>query len=160
MNASVFLFVAFAIGVVSGLRALTAPAVISWAAHFQWIDLSHTWASFLGSPATPYILTVLAIAELANDLLPKTPPRTATPSFVIRLASGAFCGAALAAGTGLSAFTGVLFGAFGVIVGTFGGYGARTRLVRSLKVPDFVIALPEDAIAIGGGFIAASLLPH
>jgi uncharacterized membrane protein len=30
------------------------------------------------------------------------------------------------------------------------------RLVRALKVPDFVIALAEDAVAIAGGLLIVS----
>ena len=33
---------ALLIGFVAGLRALTAPAAISWAAHFGWLQLSGT----------------------------------------------------------------------------------------------------------------------
>ena len=36
------------------------------------------------------------------------------------------------------------------------GYEARTRLVRALKAPDFLIALIEDAV--GGGFLLVSVL--
>jgi uncharacterized membrane protein len=49
-----------------------------------------------------------------------------------------------------------VLGALGAVVGTLGGYQARTRSVAALKVPDFVIALIEDAIAIGGGFLLVS----
>jgi uncharacterized membrane protein len=44
---------------------------------------------------------------------------------------------------------GAIVGAIGAVVGAFAGYHARVGLVRSLKVPDFVIAIPEDLIAIG-----------
>jgi uncharacterized membrane protein len=51
---------------------------------------------------------------------------------------------------------GALLGAAGGIAGAFGGYEARTRLVNALKVPNFVIAILEDALAIGGGFFLVS----
>ena len=38
----------------------------------------------------------------------------------------------------------------------YGGYEARTRLVKALKVPDVLIACLEDAIAIGGGLFIVS----
>jgi uncharacterized membrane protein len=47
-------------------------------------------------------------------------------------------------------------GAVGGIIGTVGGYAARTGLVRALKVPDFVIALLEDVVAVGGGLFLVS----
>jgi hypothetical protein len=42
--------------------------------------------------------------------------------------------------------------------GAFGGYEVRKRLVRALKAPDFVIALLEDAVAIGGGLLIVAVL--
>jgi uncharacterized membrane protein len=50
-----------------------------------------------------------------------------------------------------------LVGALGAVAGTLGGYAARTRLVKALKVPDFAVALPEDAVAIGGALLIAFL---
>ena len=60
---------ALLIGVVAGLRAMTAPAAVSWAAHLGWLPLQHTPIAFLGATVTPYILTVLAIGELITDQL-------------------------------------------------------------------------------------------
>jgi uncharacterized membrane protein len=64
---------ALLIGVVAGLRALSAPAAVSWAAHLGWLPVQHTPLAFLGATVTPYILTVLAIGELITDQLPKPP---------------------------------------------------------------------------------------
>jgi uncharacterized membrane protein len=44
---------------------------------------------------------------------------------------------------------GALLGAVGAVIGAFAGYKARVGLVRSLGVPDFAIAIPEDLVAIG-----------
>ena len=44
---------------------------------------------------------------------------------------------------------GALLGAIGAVIGTFAGYKARVGLVKSLGVPDFVVAIPEDLVAIG-----------
>ena len=51
---------------------------------------------------------------------------------------------------------GAVLGGVGGVVGGFAGYEARTRLVKALKVPDTVVALLEDAVAIGGGFFLVS----
>lgn len=40
---------ALLIGFIAGLRAMTAPAMVSWAAHFGWLDLSGTSLAFLGN---------------------------------------------------------------------------------------------------------------
>src|SRR5256885_7578272 len=88
---------AFLIGLIAGLRAMTPPAAVSWAARLGWLHLENTWLAFLGYAATPYIFTVAAIGELVSDKLPKTPSRKETPGFIVRIVSGAFCGAALGA---------------------------------------------------------------
>ena len=156
MNITFVFALAFAVGVIAGLRALTAPMVVSWAARLNWLNVSGTWAAFLGSAATPYIFTVLAIGEIVNDKLPKTPSRKAPPSFAVRIVSGAFSGAALAVGASQSAALGAVCGGLGAVAGTLGGYELRTRLVKALHAPDLVIALIEDAVAVGGGFFIVS----
>jgi uncharacterized membrane protein len=82
---------AFLIGVVAGLRALTPLAAVSWAARLGWLHLDNTWLAFLGYAATPYIFSVLAIGELINDKLPKTPSRKAPPGFIARIVTGTLC---------------------------------------------------------------------
>jgi uncharacterized membrane protein len=142
---------AFAIGIVAGLRSMTAPAVVSWAARLRWINLDSTALAFLGYAATPWIFTVLAIAELVTDKLPMTPSRKTPGPFTGRILLGGLSGAALSSGVGQSLIAGALLGAVGAVVGTLGGYKVRTRSVAALKVPDFVIALVEDAVAVLGG---------
>ena len=139
---------AFLIGVITGLRSMTGPAAVSWAAHLGWIDLSSTPLAFLGYSATPYILSLFALGELIVDKLPKTPSRKAPPGFIARVVLGTFSGCALLMGIGQPAIVGAVLGCAGAIAGTLGGYEARTRLVRALNLPDIVIALLEDAIAI------------
>ena len=78
------LVLAFLIGVVSGLRALTAPAAVSWAARLGFLKLEGTPLAFMGYVATPYIFSLLAIGELINDKLPKTPSRKVPPQFIAR----------------------------------------------------------------------------
>jgi uncharacterized membrane protein len=142
---------AFLIGGISGLRSMTAPALISWAAHLGWIDLSNTPLAFFGYAATAYIVSALAVAELIADKLSQTPSRKALPGFAARLVLGTLSGYALLVGIGQPGFIGALLGCGGAIAGTLGGYEARMRLVKALNVPDFVIALLEDAFAIVGG---------
>src|SRR5271170_3386956 len=111
---------AFLIGVIAGLRSLTAPAVLSWAARLGWLHVENTWLAFLGFAATPYILSVLAIGELIADKLPNTPSRKAPPGFITRILTGALSGAALGASGG-SWMIGLVAGVIGAVAGTFGG---------------------------------------
>ena len=146
----------FLIGVVAGLRALTAPAVVAWAAHRDWLHLHGSPLSFMGSTAAVVIFTPLALVELIGDKLPSTPSRLKPAGLISRLVLGALSGAAVAASAAPSIVLGGVLGAAGGIAGAFAGYQARTRLVRALQVPDFVIACLEDVVAIGGALLIVS----
>jgi uncharacterized membrane protein len=143
---------ALLIGVVAGLRAMTAPAVVSWAAYLCRMHLEGTWLAFLGYAWTPYILSALALAELVTDQLPKTPSRKVPMQFGARIVTGALCGTALGASGG-TWIGGLVAGVIGAIAGTLGGYEFRTRLVARTGGRDLPIALLEDAIAIGGAIL-------
>jgi uncharacterized membrane protein len=155
---SLTLLLACGIGFVAGLRSLTAPAVVAWAAYLGWINLQNSPLAFVGSKWAVIILTILAMVELVVDQLPSTPPRTGAMGLSARIATGALSGACLAAAGSASIGFGAIAGIAGALAGAFGGYYARVGLVRSLRVPDFAIALPEDAIAIGLGLFLASRL--
>jgi len=152
------LLFAFLIGVVGGLRALTAPAVTSWAAYLGWLNLASSPLKFMGSMITVVFFTILACVELVTDQLPSTPARTKPAGLIPRILLGGLCGAAVASAGGPSLALGAVFGAVGGVAGAFAGYEVRTRLVKALGVPDFVIAVLEDAVAIGGGLLLLSRL--
>jgi len=145
------LLAALLIGVVAGLRSMTAPAAVAWGAAFGWVPLDGTWAGFLARPVARWIFTALALGELVGDKLPTTPSRKAVGPFAGRVASGAFCGAALGAARGATV-TGAVAGAVGAVLGTLGGYEARTRLAASIGGRDTPIALLEDVVAIAAAF--------
>lgn len=147
-----------AIGFVCGLRTMTPIAAISWAAHLGWLNFSGTHLSWLGSTIAVAILTLAAAGEYVTDQLPGTPPRTAPLQLGARIVMGGFCGAALALAAPQSVVLGIVLGVIGALAGTFSGYQARTRSVKALKVPDFVIATLEDAIAISAAILIASHL--
>jgi uncharacterized membrane protein len=156
MSPSEALLLAFLIGIVAGFRSLTAPAVVSWAAHRNWIDLHNTPLSFMGSTVTVSIFVLLALGELVADQLPSTPSRTKPVGLIARIVLGGLSGACVAVAGAQSIVIGALLGAVGGVAGAFAGYEVRTRLVRALKVPDLVIAVLEDAVAIGGGLLIVS----
>ncbi len=141
---------AFLIGIVAGLRAMTAPAVVSWAARLGWLKLQGTPLAFLGAALTPWIFTLAGLGELINDKLPKTGSRKAPPAFIARILLGALCGAAIGATAG-GLLGGLVAGALGAVAGTLGGYELRSRLARAAG-RDLPIALLEDVIAIALAF--------
>jgi uncharacterized membrane protein len=157
MNPSTILFLAaLGIGVISGLRSLTTPAAVSWAAHLHWIDPGNTPMAFLAATATVYGLSALAIFELIADKLPFTPRRTIPPAFAARILTGAFSAAALYVCAHQPIYTGAAIGAVGAVAGTLGGYHARHWLVKSLNVPDILVALAEDTVDVGGAMFLVS----
>jgi uncharacterized membrane protein len=140
---------AFLIGLFAGLRSLTAPAAAAWAGYLGWLRLQRP-LSLIGSLPSVVIFSLLAVGELVADKLPKTPSRTAPVGLIARTVTGALTGACIAASGGEGAIVGAALGIIGAFVGCFGGYQARTRLVRALGKPDIYVALVEDLIAIGG----------
>jgi uncharacterized membrane protein len=156
MDATTVLLLAFLIGAVDGLRSLTAPAVVAWGAHVKWLGLQSTPLAFMGSEAAVVVFTLLAVLELIADQLPSTPARTAPLGLIARILLGALSGACLAASGVQPIAVGAVLGAAGGVAGAFGGYQARTRLVKALRVPDAVIACIEDAVAIGAALFIVS----
>lgn len=142
---------ALLIGIVAGLRAMTAPALVSWAAHLGWLDLGGTWLAFLGNFWVRWILTVFALGELVTDQLPSTPSRTVPVQFGTRILTGALSGAAIGAGSG-AMIGGLILGIVGAIIGTLGGREFRSRLAKAFG-NDRPAALIEDAVAIGGALL-------
>jgi len=143
------------IGAVAGLRALTAPAVVAWAAMLHWINLDGTWVQWLGHPITVAVLTVLALGELVTDQLPKTPSRTVPMQFIARLITGGFAGAALGTAWGYR-WGGLGAALIGAAVGTIVGYELRRRLSDHHGI-DLPVAITEDVVAVVGGLAVVAL---
>jgi uncharacterized membrane protein len=143
-----FIFInTFLVGTASGLRAMIGLAAVSWAARFGILPLGHTWLAFLGYALTPYILTLIAIGELVNDKLPKTPSRLIPPQFITRIVTSALRGLAIGLSGG-EMIVGLVAGILGAVAGTFGGAKARSVLARNLGC-DLPAALLEDIAAAG-----------
>ena len=149
------LLFAFLIGLFAGLRSLTPPAAVAWSVYLGWLKLSRP-LSLIGSLPAVIILSLLAISEIIYDKLPNTSNRTAPPGLIGRIVTGGLTGACVSVGGGRSGLVGAGLGVLGGIVGCFGGYHARAWLVRSLRQPDFNIALLEDLVAIGASLFIVS----
>ena len=147
---------ALLIGIIAGLRAVTAPAVVSWAAHSRGLPLDGTILAFLGYRFTPWILSLLALAELVTDQLPNTPSRKVPPQFIARILLGGLSGAAIGASSGLLT-GGAIAGVIGAVIGTLGGAAGRSKLAKGFA-SDRPAAIIEDIIAIGGAFLIVSAL--
>jgi uncharacterized membrane protein len=153
MTASVL---ALLLGIVAGLRTMTAAAATSWAASLGWLDVRGSWLAFLGYTWTPWIMCALALVELIGDQLPSTPSRTVPMQFGARIVSGALAGCAIGIDQG-TVVAGLIAGVAGAVIGTLGGRTARARLAAAFG-SDPPAAFLEDAAAIGGALVIALAL--
>ncbi|CDZ36255.1 DUF4126 family protein [Neorhizobium galegae] len=148
---------ALLIGVVAGLRAMTAPAAIAWAAYLGWLNLSGSWLSFMGTIWAVGIFTILAVVELVTDQLPSTPSRKVPQQFGARLIMGALTGAAIGTPYG-GWIVGLIAGIIGAAIGTYGGAAVRGKLAASFG-KDPPAAFIEDAVAIVAAYLIIASLP-
>jgi uncharacterized membrane protein len=143
---------AFLIGIIAGLRAMMAPAIVSWAAGLGRLTLEGTPLHFMSHPVTRYVFGIAALGELVTDKLPKTASRKVPPQFIARIVTGALSGATLGASQ-QALIGGLVAGAVGAVAGTLGGAACRSQLVKATGGKDLPIALLEDAVAIIGGIL-------
>jgi uncharacterized membrane protein len=135
------------IGIVAGLRTMTAPAAVAIGARYGSIAVAGTPLAFMGYAWTPWILGALAVGELITDQLPTTPSRKVPMQFAARVLTGALSGATLAAPHG-ALVAGLIAGIVGAVIGTLGGAAFRARLAAAFGT-DRPAALIEDVVAIG-----------
>lgn len=144
---------AFGLGVVAGMRSLIAPALLSH-------KLVRTYPTkqpsqpihYLAMPPVSLALKVLAGAEIIGDKIPNVPDRTIPLEFGARVAMGATCGGFLSQAEGADLPTGAVTGGIGTVVGTLAFYHLRQWLHHELGLPDPVVALAEDTLAITLGW--------
>jgi uncharacterized membrane protein len=125
-------------GAVAGMRSMAAPAIISR----------------LGVPGllpegAGTVTAALAIGELIADKLPFMPNRTIAPGLITRAVSGGFSGGSITKSKGCSPFVGAAVGAAAAVGTAYAACELRKELRKRLKVPDFLIALAEDALVVG-----------
>jgi uncharacterized membrane protein len=133
---------AFGLGLVAGMRSMSACAALTWAA----ADGRTRGALIPAGAGARALATTAALAEMAGDKMPFAPDRRIPPSFAVRLAIGAAGGWAL---TGRHAHPGC-----GALAGLAGAV-AGTKLGRAARGPDSRTAsgrargLVEDVAAAG-----------
>ncbi len=134
------------LGIVTGLRTMTAIAAVCWAAWLTWLP-EHGWANWTTYLATAVIFSLLAAGEYIGDTLPKTPSRKAPGPLVARLVFGGLVGALGASAISEPLAGGILVGVAGAAIGTYGGYAARHWASERVG-NDLPVALLESACAI------------
>ena len=142
---------ALLIGVVAGMRSMTAPAVVS--ASVSKLD-AETLGSLncLGYPKVARVLNLAAGAELAADKLPIIGPRTDAGPLAFRAISGAVCGAAVSKRNNENIVVGAIAGGVAAVLAAHLFYSARKHLNNDLGIADPLLAVAEDTVAwtLGG----------
>jgi uncharacterized membrane protein len=138
------------LGAAAGLRAMMAPALVSRALTKGGGPADGLAARVLASPVAAALLPVFAGLELLADKLPMTPPRIAPGALVARVVSGAWAASA-AAGGQRRRLAPALIGAASAIAAAFAGYHLRRWVGRRTGLPDALVAVAEDAVAVALG---------
>jgi len=121
---------AFGIGIVAGLRSMTAPAI----------------ARAKTKDNISAVLTMAMLGEMLIDKLPITPSRTMPVALVVRAISGGVSAAiVVACAKDVDRRIAIGLGVVGAIAGSFAG--ERIRVTAAGKIPDTLVALVEDLVA-------------
>lgn len=144
---------ASAIGIVAGMRAFAAPAIVAQLACRGTFSIGCEALKTMGKRKTANVLSALSVGELIGDKVPTIPKRTRSFALITRIISGAVCGAVLCASRKRPPVLGAMAGAFGATGGTFAAYHLRKAITESLGLPGPAVAVAEDALAIGLGVL-------
>lgn len=130
------------LGAAAGMRTFTPPAAIA------------ARGGLSAHRSARRAIMIAAVGELIGDKLPSVPARTEPLPYLARIASGAVSGRAVAGARGAAA------GAAASAVTTLLGYRMRMLAADRTRIPDPVVALVEDAVAIGAASAGAAGFRH
>jgi len=144
---------ALGMGTVAGMRAMTAPALLSHLlVKSPAGELNFSRLRYLQLPKVALGLKIAAGAEIAGDKLPNVPDRTILPELLTRVASGALVGATLAMANKQNTLTGAVIGGAAAAASSYLFCFLRKKLVSTTDLPDYSFAVLEDALALAGGY--------
>jgi uncharacterized membrane protein len=135
------------LGVVSGLRSMQALAWVSRTlSGMPQRRRTRGLERILANDAVAAFLAMAAAGELAVDKHPSAPDRTRPDALLARAVAGAVVGS-VAAGRDREVL-GALTGAGSAVVGAYAGWFLRRESARITRLPDTVLAVAEDALAV------------
>jgi uncharacterized membrane protein len=148
---------AVGLGVIAGMRSLSAPAFVSGDLSQRNGDESaNSVFGFMRSPTVAKFFSVAAAGEILADKLPIIPDRIAPGPLLGRMVSGAVCGAAVCEAEGEPLGVGAVAGGLAAVGSAFAYYHLRRRIGEEKHVPDVLLGLAEDAIVIAAGMTLVS----
>ena len=144
---------ALGMGTVAGMRAVTAPMLLSHLlVKSPAGELNFSRLHYLQLPKVALGLKLAAGAEILGDKLPNVPDRTILPELLARVLSGAVVGASLAMANKQNTLTGAFIGGAAAAASSYLFRFLRKKLVSTTGLPDVSIAVLEDALALTGGY--------
>lgn len=156
MTQVLVILLALLIGVIAGLRAMTAPAVVAWG-HAR-LDRRRRQVVGVGGPSDhrhrPDDLPAGGTRHrpATEDPEPQDGATVRHPTHHGRF-RGAVIGSAF-----FHTFSCIGAGIVGAVLGTLGGAAVRTKLYEANNGKDRPGAFIEDVVAVGGGFLVAFLV--
>jgi uncharacterized membrane protein len=156
----VVLICSLGIGVVAGLRSMTAPAIVSWGGFVGWLSVYAGAFWWVASVPVVVLLTAWAIFELVIDKTAKIGNRTGLVGLIFRIVTSTFSGAVVSSSAGTGLAFGMISGLSGGMIGAFGGYHLRRACVRETTLSDRSVGIAEDIIAIGLGVVCVYFGGH
>ncbi len=143
---------AVTIGVIAGMRSFSAPALVSdHFVHENLPEIANSNLSFMALPKTAFILKIMAAGELLADKSTFIPNRTDPGPLAFRAVSGAVCGAAFCTAENKRADLGAIVGGLAAVLSAHAFFLLRRKLTEETSLPDTVIALAEDSVALSVG---------
>ncbi|MDQ3696027.1 MAG: DUF4126 family protein [Chloroflexota bacterium] len=144
-------------GVATGMRSMSALAAASAAARRGRLEVGDAWTGRLLRARGASIALGLAVAgELVGDKLPIAPSRLEPGPLVGRTVLGGIVGAIVCRGRGGSPVAGILAGSAAAFLSTQAWGRGRAGIVERTGVPDPLIAVIEDGLALA----IASIVTH
>lgn len=144
--------IAAGLGVIAGMRSMTAPAALSHhLSHHPANGLGHSKFRFLRSPIFSTASKLLAAGEMIGDKAPQMPDRIKPASLAVRAASGGMVGAAVFKYHTQKVWQGAVIGGAAAVASTFLSFYLRKRVGRQLNLTDKAVGVVEDVIAASSG---------
>ena len=136
------------LGVASGLRTFSGPALMSQVAHSGLLPLEVPGLNFMKHAASAQSSVLLALGEIVADKLPSAGSRLKVGPLIGRALAGGFSGGSFAASKRRSVYVGAIAGTLTALGAAYLGYHLRRFINKKLHVPDLVVALAEDAVVV------------
>lgn len=149
-NDTTTLLLAAGLGAISGIRSLSAVALLSLNEDSNG-RASGRLTSLLRSKPAGAITSALAAGEMAADKAADLPPRTDLSSLIGRAGFGALAGAIVAESRSGNLATAALVGAVSAIGSAHLFYYMRNFVTERSAIPDWAVGLAEDLLVLRGG---------